>query len=127
MGDCFMDALNHFLLVQSRDVAVQRRCPDKGVNAGLFSVLHCLPTAIYVFEIGARQPANHRIHRVLRDFGYGREIPFGGNRKAGFDDIYTHFVQQACDFQLFIMGHGRARGLLAVAQCRVKDQNVIWV
>ncbi|KAG1647709.1 hypothetical protein GQR58_030387 [Nymphon striatum] len=88
-------------------------------------MFHGFPAAVDVFEIRPRKPTNLGVFGQFGDFGDGVEVALGGDGEAGFDDIDAHFIQHLCDFQLFVVGHCCAGGLLAIAQGRVKDQNLI--
>ena len=76
-------------------------------------------------EGGARKPADHRVLGALGDLLHGGEIAFGGDRKAGLDDVDAHCVEQLGDFELLLMGHGGAGTLLAVAQGGVEDDDAV--
>ena len=84
-----------------------------------------LGAAVDVLGRRAREPADHRILGALGDFVDGREIAFRGDRKAGLDDVDAHIVEQLGDFELFLVGHGRAGALLAVAQGRVEYDDAV--
>ena len=57
---------------------------------------------------------------ALGDLVDGGEVAVGGDRKAGFDDVDAHVVEQFGDFEFLLVRHGGAGTLLAVAQawCR---------
>ena len=74
---------------------------------------------------GAREPADHRILRALGDLVDGGEVAVGGDGKAGLDDVDAHGVEQLGDFELFLMRHGGAGALLAVAQGGVEDDDAV--
>ena len=125
VGHRFVDALGHFVHREVRNGAVQRRGADKCVNAGLGRVFDRLVATINVAELGAGQTADDRVLRQLRDFADGGEIPFGGDRETGLDNVDAHLVQQARDLDLFGVGHGGTGGLFAIAQCRVENQDAV--
>ena len=129
MGHRFVDAVGHFVHREVRNGAVQRRGADKRVDAGLGRVFDRLIATINVAELCAGQAADDRVLRQFRDFADGGEIPFGGDRETGLDNVDAHLVQQARDLDLFGVGHGGAGGLFAVAQCRVEKSRrglVVW-
>jgi len=78
-------------------------------------------------EGGARQSADDRILGAARDFGDRFEVALRGDRKARFDDIDTHFVEEFGDLELFFEGHRSAGTLLAVAQRGVENQYAVFV
>ena len=106
---------------------MQGRGADEGVNAWAAGVLNSLPTAINVFQIGAGQTTNHGVFGPFGNLCDSLKIALRGDGKARFDDIDAHFVQKPCDFELFIMGHGRAGALFTVTQCGVKNDNSVFV
>src|SRR5215813_1150447 len=55
------------------------------------------------------------------------EVTLRRDRKAGLDDIHAHGVQEFGDLQLLLEGHGGTRALLAVAQRRVEDEDLVGV
>ena len=125
MADGLVDTLGHFVHGQVRDGAVQRRGADKRVNARLAGGPDRLPAAVDVGQLRAGQPADHRVFRVPGNFRHGGKVAFGGDGKACLDDVDTHFVQKAGDFQLFGVGHGGAGRLFTVTQGRVKNDNAV--
>ena len=127
VADGFVDLVGHFVHGQVRNGAVQGGCADKGVNAAFAGVFHRLPAAVDIGEIGAGQTADAAVFRPLGNLADGLKITFRRDGETGFDDIDAHFVQQLGNFQLFVMGHGRAGALFAVAQSGVKDQDAVLV
>ena len=123
----FVDAFGHFILCQVGNGAVQRRGADKGVNARATGVFDGFPAAIDIAEICACQAANDRGFGVLSDFADGGKVAFRRNWETGLDNINAHFVQQAGDFQFFVMSHGCAGALFAVTQSCVEDQHAVFV
>ena len=61
----------------------------------------------------------------LGDLGDGLEVAFGRNRESGFDDVDAHLVEEFGDLQFLLERHGGAGALLAVAQRRVEDHDVV--
>ncbi len=125
MGDRVVDAVGHLVHREVRDRAVQRRGADEGVDTRLRRVFHRVPAAVDVAVLRAREAADHRLFRAPRDFAHRAEIAFGGDRKAGLDDVDAHVVEQLGDLELFVMGHGGAGGLLAVPQSGVEDDDTV--
>ena len=107
------------------ELPVDRRGADEGVDAAPLGMTDGLAGAVDVLRIAARQAAYDRVFHELRDFRDGFEIAVGRGREAGLDDVDAHRVQQLRDFELLVMGHGRAGRLLAVAQRGVEDQYAI--
>ena len=56
---------------------------------------------------------------------HGGEVAVRGDGKAGLDDVDAHGVEQFGDFELFLMRHGGAGALLAVAQGGVEDDDAV--
>ena len=84
-----------------------------------------LGAAVDVLERGAREPADHGVLGAFGDLVDGGEIAVRGDRKAGFDDVDAHLVEQRGDFELLLVRHGRAGALLAVAQGGVENDDAV--
>ena len=80
-----------------------------------------------VVEAGTREPAHDGILGALGDLVDGGEVAFRGDRKAGLDDVDAHLVEQLGDFELFLVRHGGAGTLLAVAQRGVEDDDAVFL
>ena len=76
---------------------------------------------------GAREPADHGVLGALGNLVDRGEVAFRGDREAGLDDVDAHAVEQLGDLELLLVGHGRARALLAVAQGGVEDDDAVLV
>ena len=74
---------------------------------------------------GAGEPADDGVLGALGDLVDGGEIAVGGDRKSGLDDVDAHVVEQFGDFELFLMRHGGAGALLAVAQGGVENDDTV--
>ena len=72
--------------------------------------------ALDVAAGGAGQPADNGLGDGLGDLADRLEIAVGSDRKAGFDHVDAHFLEDAGDTQLLVDVHGCAGGLLAIAQ-----------
>ena len=83
--------------------------------------------AVDVFQPGTGEAAHHGVLGALGDFVDGGEIALGGDRKAGLDDVDPHGVEQFGDFELFLVRHGGAGALLAVAQRSVENDDAVLV
>ena len=92
---------------------------------GDFAWLDGLPAAVDVLEVRAGEAADGAGLGPLGNLGDGGEVAFGGDGEAGLDDVDAHLVEEAGDLQLFLVGHGRAGGLLAVAEGGVEDDDFI--
>ncbi len=86
-----------------------------------------LGAAVDVLECGAGEPADHRILGAFGDLMHGREVAVRGDRKAGFDDVDAHLVEQSGDFEFLLVRHGRAGALLAVTQGGVEDNDAVLI
>ena len=71
------------------------------------------------------RPADHGILGALGDLVDGGEIAVRGDGKARLDDVDAHGVEQLGDFEFFLMRHGGAGALLAVAQGGVEDDDAV--
>ena len=98
MADRGVNFLDHLVLIQRSDVAVQRRGADEGVDARASGVFHGLPAAVNIRDAGAGQTANHRVLGLRGDGRNGGKIPLRGDRETGFDNIDAHLIQQPGDF-----------------------------
>ena len=81
--------------------------------------------AVDVVKAGAGEAADHRVLGTLGDLVDGGKIAFRGDRKTGLDDVDAHLVEELGDFELLLVGHRRARALLAVAQGGVEDDDAV--
>ena len=104
---------------------VHRRGGDEGMDARLLRRLDRLAGAVNVLETGAGEPADDGVLGALGDLVDGGEIAVGGDRKAGFDDVDAHLIEQLGDFELLLVRHGGAGALLAVAQGGVEDDDAV--
>ena len=120
-----VDARDHPLGVELGDLAVQGRGADEGVDARLAGVAHGLPAAVDIGEIRAREPADDGVAAGRGDGAHRLEIAGRGDGKARLDDVDAHLVEKGRDLELFLMRHGRAGGLFAVAQRGVEDQDAV--
>jgi len=130
VGHGIVDAFRHLVHVQIGNGAVQGRGADESVDARGFRVFHRFPAAVDVLVIRPRQAADGGIPCPPGNLGHSGEIALTGNRKARLDDIHAHLVQKTSDLQLFVMGHGGAGALFAVAQGGVENQDAglrFWI
>ena len=95
------------------------------MDARALGRLDRLAGAVDVVEAGAGESADHRVPGALGDFVDRGEVAIGGDRKAGFDDVDAHRVEQFGDFEFFFMRHRRAGALLAVAQGGIEDEDAV--
>ena len=120
------DALEHLLLVELElKFAMQGRRADEGVDTPALCRLDGFARAVDVAEAGARQAANHRMFGEFGNFVDGFEIAVRGDRKACFDDIDAHLVEQFGDLEFLFERHRRAGALFAVAQRGVEDDDLV--
>jgi hypothetical protein len=99
---------------------------QEGVNARVLCTIQSFPGALDVELIRPRQ----RSHDGSADFrGDGPDsvkITLGSNGKARFQDVHTQAVELARHLELLFQVHAATRGLLAITQRRVKDENLFW-
>jgi hypothetical protein len=96
------------------------------VDARRGRTLQRLGGALDVGGQGARQAAHAAVADGLGDALHRREIPGAGGRETGFDHVHAQFFQRLGDAQFLFAGHGGARALLAVAQCGVENDQVLF-
>ena len=77
------------------------------------------------FGLRARQAGDDGVLGAAGDLADRLEVAFGGDRKAGLDDVDAHVVEHFGDLELFLERHGRARALLAVAQGGVEYDDAV--
>src|ERR1700681_4513727 len=104
---------------------MDRRGRDEGVDAPALGRLDRLAGAVDVLLAGAREPAYDRVLGALGDLVDGGVVAFRGDRESGLDDVDAHGIEQLGDFELFLMRHGGAGRLLAVAQGGVENDDAI--
>ena len=95
------------------------------MDAAALGGLDRLGAAVDVLHLRTGKAADHRILGAAGDLLHAVEIAFGGDGKAGFDDVDAHFIEQLGDLELLVEGHGGAGTLLAVAQGRVEDDDAV--
>jgi hypothetical protein len=123
MGHGLVDALGHLIHVQIRDGAVQRRSADEGVDARRFRVLHRLPAAVDVLEVGAGQAADGGILRALAISETAAKSPSEAMGKPASMMSTPISSSRLGDLQLFLVGHGGAGRLFAIAQGGVENDD----
>eukprot|EP00967_Tisochrysis_lutea_P082991 scaffold115110_cov21-Tisochrysis_lutea.AAC.1 len=132
-SDCVLDdlLLGHAQLVLHVDLTGG----NEGVHPGQLGLLDCLPSAIQVCQLGARQAANDwhvavGMHLVAHDacnVAHGIKIVGAGHWEAGLNDVYAQLGELACDVQLFLAGEGGSGGLLSVTQGGVENAQIVGV
>jgi hypothetical protein len=104
---------------------VQCRGGDKRVNATPFGAFEGLGRARNIAVIGSGQ----RAHRgILNGLGNGLnsvKVTIGTGRKTSLDHVHLESLQLASDAQFLVFGHRGARGLLAIAQGGVKNDQLV--
>ncbi len=104
---------------------MNRRGGNEGMNPPRIGRLDRLARPRDIVFIGARQ----RTHGGILD-GLGNgvdriEVARRGRRETGLDHIDAHLFKLAGNTQLFFLGHRGARALLAVAQGRIKNDEML--
>ena len=126
-ADGVMNHIRHFVHIHAGNGTMRGRRADECMDTRQIGVFHRLPGPLDIAGFGAGKPADHSALGAFGDLAHGCEISLGGDRKAGFDNIHPHIIQHFGNFELFIMGHGCARALLAIAQGGVKNQHTGFV
>jgi hypothetical protein len=122
--DAVDDALVDLLGVELElELAVQRRGTDEGMDALLGRRPERLAGTIDVAVGGAGETADHAVLDDLGDLVDGVEVAFRRDREAGLDDVDAHRLEDLGDAELLVDGHRAARGLLAVAQGGIEDDD----
>src|SRR5262249_12228845 len=84
-----------------------------------------LAATVDILLAGAGETAHHGPLGAPGDLVDSVEIALGRDREPGLDDVDAHVVEEFGDLELFLVGHGGARRLLAVAQGGVEDDNAV--
>ena len=104
---------------------VQVRGRDERVNAALRGRLDRPRRLLEVGAMAARQAGDHRTADLRGDltdrFGVGGR----GNREPGFDDVHAESVDLTRQLQLLGRPERESGRLLAVAERRVEDADVV--
>src|SRR6185369_11923883 len=87
--------------------------------------LHRFGAAIDVLWVGARQACDVRVLGAAGDLADRLKVAFGGDGKAGLDDVDAHVIEHLGDRELFLERHGGAGTLLAIAQGGVEYDNAV--
>ena len=104
---------------------VQGRGGNEGMDAAPFRTFEGLGRSRNISVVGSGQRTHggvfdrigNRVHRI--------KIAVGAGRKTGLDHIHLEALQLTGDAQLFVFGHRGPRGLLAVAQGGVKNDQLV--
>ena len=104
---------------------MNRRGGNEGMNPPRIGRLDRLARPRNIVFVGTRQ----RTHGGILD-GLGNgvdriEVARRGRRETGLDHIDAHLFKLAGNTQLFFLGHRGARALLAVAQGRIKNDEML--
>src|SRR5690349_5472253 len=73
----------------------------------------------------ARKPCDHGVLRAASDFADRLKVAFGGDWKAGLNNVDPHVVEQFGNLELFLKCHGGARALLPVTQGGVENDYTV--
>lgn len=101
----------------------------------MFGVLDGLPGGADIILVAAREATDYRnvtvrvngVTDLDGDGFHGLEVVLRRRGKSGFDDIHAELRQLASDVQLLLRRQRSSRRLLAVAERRVEDPNVLRV
>src|SRR6266536_2520099 len=113
----------HLQLVLQMNVAGSK----EGVNAGTRRLFQGLPGGVDVLAGAAAQTRYPDAADLARYALYGLEIAMRGDGKAGLNDVHTEPLQLPGQHQFLFGVHAAAGRLLAVAQGRVKDEDLLWL
>ena len=104
---------------------VQGTGSNEGMDTCAVGIFERLGSAGNVAIIGTRQRAHGGVFNGAGNRLHRLKITIRGCSKAGFDHIHLQALQLAGDTQFFIAGHGCARGLLAIAQGGVENNEFV--
>ncbi len=104
---------------------VDLRRRDEHMDAGLLGVVDRFPRPVDVLEAGPRERADGRAVHGLRDRLDGLEVALRRDREPRLDDVDAEARELVRDLELLGDVERDARGLLAVTQGRVEDQDVV--
>ena len=111
----------HFELI----LHVERRRGEENVDARVGSILDGFPCAVNVLLRRAGERGDGAVAHRLRDGLDALKVAGGGNCEAGFDNIHLQALQTLRHLDFFLQVHRAAGRLFAVAQCRIKNLNLI--
>ena len=83
--------------------------------------------ALDVRRVGASEAGDDRALDLAGDRLDGLEVAGRGDREAGLDDVDAEARELVGDLELLARVERDARRLLAVAQCRVEDDDPVGV
>ena len=95
------------------------------MNTRPFGFFQCFGGVFDIAVNGAGQTADGAFAYGFSHRLNGGKIARRGGGKTGFDHIDAHFFQRFTDADLFFFGHGRAGALLAIAHCRIKNNQTV--
>ena len=98
---------------------------DEDMNAGVAGLVDRPQRRIDVLFAGAREAEHDRLGHRLGDSMYRFEVAGRRGGEAGLDDIDVQPLELPRDRDLLLDVHRAARRLLAVAQRRVEDADVV--
>jgi hypothetical protein len=97
------------------------------VDARALGVAHGLPGAVDVGRVGAGQARDDRPLDLAGDGLHGLEVARRGDGEAALDDVDAQPRELVRDLELLLAIERDARGLLAVPQRRVEDEDAVLV
>ena len=98
---------------------------QEGVDAGMAGVLHGLPAAVNVAVHAAAQTGDLNVARLFGDLAHGIKVALAGGGETGFHDVHAQHFELMGEAQFFLLVHGGAGGLLAVAEGGIKEIDAI--
>src|SRR5215213_1304816 len=97
------------------------------VNPWVSSIFQRLGSACHVLFGGATERRHFDLPALGGDGFDGSEVTFGGNRKAGLNDIYSEVLELVGHPDLLWQVHRAAGRLFTVTQSRIEDaDSVLW-
>ena len=106
---------------------VDIRRSDKDVDARPGRVFDRLPGGIHITAHAARQAADRRAAHFTRYTAHRIQVAGRRRREAGLDNVHPQSGKLPGDFDLFARIQRCARRLLAVAQCRIENNDTVLI
>ena len=124
--DCGDGRLDHLVGLHAQLLLhVDGRSGDKGVDPLARRRGDGVPGGLDIALGRACKRADGGVLNHLCDRADRLGVAWAGGGKAGFDDVNTQLLQLAGNPHFFVAGHRRARALLAVAECGVKNEQTV--
>jgi hypothetical protein len=95
------------------------------VDAGLLGRLDGASCSFNIFLLATRERGDARAANFPGDHSDGVGVALAGDSKTGLENVNAKVRELVGHAQLFIVMHGAAGGLFAVAEGRVEEDDLI--